>query len=39
MRPFIQVKSLSKSFGSHRVLSDLTLSIHKGETVAIRLSS
>ena len=35
MRPHIKIESLSKSYGSHRVLSNLDLSINRGETVAI----
>lgn len=35
MRPHIKIESLSKSYGNHRVLSNLELSINRGETVAI----
>lgn len=35
MRPYIKIESLSKSYGNHRVLSSLELSINRGETVAI----
>lgn len=35
MRPYIKIESLSKSYGNHRVLSNLELSINKGEAVAI----
>lgn len=35
MQLYIKVESLSKSFGGHRVLSDLELSIDRGEAVAI----
>lgn len=35
MRPYIKIESLSKSYGNHRVLSNLKLSINRGETVAI----
>ena len=35
MRPYVQIESLSKSFGQHRVLSDLSLAIRRGDTVAI----
>ncbi len=35
MQPYIQIESLSKSFGRHRVLSSLDLAIGRGETVAI----
>ena len=35
MQSYIQIESLSKSYGKHRVLSDLDLSIEKGESVAI----
>lgn len=35
MRPYIKIESLSKSYGNHRVLSNLDLSINRGETVAI----
>lgn len=35
MQSYIQIESLSKSYGKHRVLSNLDLSIGKGESVAI----
>ena len=35
MRPYVQIESLSKSFGQHRVLFDLSLAIRRGDTVAI----
>ncbi len=35
MHPYIQVESLSKSFGQHRILSGLDLAVQKGDTVAI----
>lgn len=35
MRPYIKIESLSKSYGNHRVLSNLKLSINRGKTVAI----
>lgn len=35
MQSYIQIESLSKSYGKHRVLSDLDLSIGRGESVAI----
>lgn len=35
MRPYIKVESLSKSYGEHRVLSNLSLAIGKGEAVAV----
>lgn len=35
MRPHIKIESLSKSYRNHRVLSNLELSINRGETVAI----
>ena len=35
MQAYIQVDAVSKSFGSHRVLSGLSLSIGQGESVAI----
>lgn len=35
MRPYVQIASLSKSFGQHQVVSDLSLAIRKGDTVAI----
>ncbi len=35
MLPYIKIESLSKSYGNHRVLSNLELSINRGETVAI----
>lgn len=35
MQPYVQIESLSKSYGKHGVLFDLDLSIGKGEVVAI----
>lgn len=35
MHPYIQVESLSQSFGQHRILSGLDLAVQKGDTVAI----
>ncbi|MDO4849363.1 MAG: ATP-binding cassette domain-containing protein [Coriobacteriia bacterium] len=35
MRPYIKVESLSKSYGEHRVLSNLSLAIGRGEAVAV----
>lgn len=35
MKPYVQIESLSKSFGGHRVLSDLELTVGMGESVAI----
>lgn len=35
MRPYIQIESLCKSFGQHRILSNLCLGIQKGDTVAV----
>ncbi|MDY3129116.1 MAG: ATP-binding cassette domain-containing protein [Berryella intestinalis] len=35
MRSFIQIESLSKSYGRHRILSGIDLSIDKGDAVAI----
>lgn len=35
MQSYIQIESLSKSYGKHRVLSNLDLSIGRGESVAI----
>lgn len=35
IHPYIQVESLSKSFGQHRILSGLDLAVQKGDTVAI----
>lgn len=35
MRPYIQIESLCKSFGHHRILSNLCLGIQKGDTVAV----
>lgn len=35
MRPYIKVESLSKSYGEHRVLSNLSLAIGGGEAVAV----
>ena len=35
MWPYIKVESLSKSYGEHRVLSNLSLAIGRGEAVAV----
>lgn len=35
MQPYIQIESLSKSFGNHHVLRDLDHAIYKGEAVAV----
>lgn len=35
MQSYIQIESLSKTYGKHRVLSNLDLSIGRGESVAI----
>ena len=37
--PFIQINNLSKSFGDHDVLKDITISFNKGEVVSIIGSS
>lgn len=37
--PFIQINNLSKSFGDHDVLKDITLSFNQGEVVSIIGSS
>lgn len=37
--PFIQISNLSKSFGDHDVLKDITISFNKGEVVSIIGSS
>lgn len=37
--PFIQINNLSKSFGDHDVLNDITISFNKGEVVSIIGSS
>lgn len=37
--PFIQINNLSKSFGDHDVLNDITISFYKGEVVSIIGSS
>ena len=36
---FIEIKNLSKTFGNHQVLNDISLSINKGEIVSILGSS
>ena len=36
---FIEIKNLSKTFGDHQVLNDISLSINKGEIVSILGSS
>ena len=33
--PFVELRGVSKSFGSHRVFADIDLSVAKGEVVAI----
>ena len=35
MQSYIQIESLSKSYGKHRVLSGIDLAVRKGESVAI----
>ena len=35
MRPYVQIESLCKSFGQHRILLNLCLEIQKGDTVAV----
>lgn len=35
MQPYVKVECLSKSYGEHRVLSDLELTIDRGEAVAV----
>lgn len=35
MQPYIQIESLSKSFGEHRILRDLDHVIYRGEVVAV----
>ncbi len=35
MQPYIKVESLSKSYGEHRVLSNLSLAIGRGEAIAV----
>lgn len=35
MQPYIQIESLSKSFGEHRVLRDLDHVVYRGEVVAV----
>lgn len=35
MQSYIQIESLSKSYGKHRILSDIDLVVGKGESVAI----
>lgn len=37
--PFIEIKNLSKRFGDHEVLKDISLSIEQGEVVSIIGSS
>ena len=37
--PFIEIKNLSKTFGDHNVLKDISLNINKGEVVSIIGSS
>jgi len=32
---FVSVENLQKSFGSHKVLNGVTLSVHRGETLAV----
>ena len=37
--PFLEVKNLSKKFGDHEVLKDISLSVNQGEVISIIGSS